>query len=396
MQETVDPVAASSESPSPSRVSGAPAGPTPSKSSTAPAPSASPPPGAPLTFTSSVTLRGGLEVPLLGLGTWQLKKEECRDAVAAALRCGYRLLDTAAAYGNEEAVADGISKGGVRREDLVLVTKLDMKNHGDKEVVLKALTDSLQRLRVPFVDIFLIHSPKGGAILSTWDAMLEAKAMGLTKAVGVSNFGAGQLRALAAEGREAPEVNQIELHFALQQRETVAYCSAHGIAVMAYSPIARGRLFGKTGLSRLAALRNRTEAELAIRWCLQKGFITIPKSKDPRRIEANAPFGFSLAPEEMTRISALDEGHQVCKGASDAMVIPWEEIAEEISESDGAEEHAGAPGRQGRRRRRRRPRPGGDSGPGRPGSAATGGTGAARWTDMLTSISNSSRSTVRR
>jgi len=342
-------------------------------------------------FHTTLKLRSGGCLPLLGLGTWQLKAD-CRKAVEAALRCGYRLVDTATVYGNEEDVGKGLRGAGIRRQEVFLCTKLPSTCHGSFDTVRDALASSLSRLGTDYIDLYLVHSPAGGSIIETWEAMLQLRALGLAKAVGVSNFGTQQLQCLAMEGCELPEVNQIELHFALQQRETVAYCKQHGIAVMAYSPLARGRLFGSTALEGIASRRGRTEAEVAIRWCLQKGYVTIPKSKNVARIESNAALGFSLSDSEMSKINALNCGRKVGKAVED-MELSWDDIAYGASESEQEGEGSPSPDQPGkgkarRRRRRRAPAKGkgksGGAGAGYP--SGKGGGSHARWTEMLSSL----------
>ncbi|CAE6930753.1 unnamed protein product [Symbiodinium sp. CCMP2592] len=256
-----------------------------------------------LTPSSFVLLRSGLRVPVLGLGTRQLKGAECREAVRMALRSGYRLIDTAPGFGNEEEIANGIRAAGLRREDVFLVTKLSPAEHGDAEEVEEALHAALQRLGTGYIDLFLIQSPQGGSVIWTWDAVLAVRDRGLARAVGVCNFSAAHLAGLAATGRELPEVLQVELHLAQQQQELTAHCARNGIAVMAASPLARGQLCRSShgsfpdawrSLAGMAAKKGRNQAEIAVRWCLQKGYVALPKSKSQGHLEANAAFGFDL------------------------------------------------------------------------------------------------------
>jgi len=329
-----------------------------------------------LTPGSSLALRCGLQIPVLGLGTRQLKPgSECRDTVRAALRCGYRLIDTASTYGNEEDVGNGIRAAGLQREDVFIVTKLAPSDHGDLEDVEEALQASLQRLGTTYIDLYLIQSPKGGSVISTWAAMLEIRSRGLARVVGVSNFGIAHLQGLSGVSLEPPEVNQIELHFGLQQRSLASYCRTMGIVVMAACPLARGRLFsGQTSLGGLAAKRGRTEAELALRWCLQRGYVAIPKTKDASRVEVNAPFGFSLSAAEMTEIDSLDRG-VAASPATKCIQLPWEQAVHEISEvSDG---DAGTDNVPRRRRRRRRPK---GKGKGKAQGRGSGGSSTANQT----------------
>eukprot|EP00930_Biecheleria_cincta_P015022 TRINITY_DN12673_c0_g1_i1.p1 TRINITY_DN12673_c0_g1~~TRINITY_DN12673_c0_g1_i1.p1 ORF type:complete len:541 (-),score=69.04 TRINITY_DN12673_c0_g1_i1:70-1692(-) len=191
-------------------------------------------------LSDTITLRNGQQMPRLGLGTWQASSGgECLQAVHAALANGCHLVDTAAAYKNEEDVGKALKT--VSRNSVFLVTKLQSREHGNRVKVLAALRASLARLGVEYVDLYLMHSPSGGDVLETWDALCHARDLGLAKSVGVSNFSIAQLEGLLAAGRELPEVNQIELHPWLQQRRTTEWCDAHGVAVMAYSPLGRPR-----------------------------------------------------------------------------------------------------------------------------------------------------------
>lgn len=346
-----------------------------------------------LTPSASFTLRSGLQIPVLGLGTRQLKPgAECRDAVRVALRCGYRLVDTAATYGNEQDVGNGIKAAGLRREDIFLIAKLRPSAHGELDDIEEALRASLRQLGTSYVDLYLIQSPRGGSILETWGAMLELKKMGLARAAGVSNFGIAQLQALIESSHEAPEVNQVEVHFGCQQRELLAYCAHVGIVTIAAAPLSRGRLLGgRTALAALAARRGRAEAELAVRWCMQRGLVAIPKSKNPQRIESNAPFGFSLSKSEMREIGGLDSSFVTCS-TTKAMELPWDAMLEEVlevSEDDGGE---GMLKRRGRRRRRKgqgkgRGKGGNSSSGGKGGMGKAGGGSASSWSDMLHHLS---------
>jgi diketogulonate reductase-like aldo/keto reductase len=279
----------------------------------------------PLTLRSTLPLRGGGKLPVLGLGTWLAAAGgEARCAVAEALRQGYALIDTAAMYQNEAEVGSAIAQSGLPRP--FVVTKLQPQEHG-REAALAAAARSAAALGgAP--DLYLMHSPSGGRVVETWRAMLEAKAAGTVRACGVSNFGAAQLAALAAAGLEAPEVNQVELHVFLQQRETAAYCAAQGIAVMAFCPLARCKKFGGGGeLAAVAAAAGRSEAATMLRWALQRGLCVIPKSTNAARIRENAgALDFELSAGDMARLDALDEGFAVSK-AQEAMQRPWEEVA---------------------------------------------------------------------
>jgi diketogulonate reductase-like aldo/keto reductase len=220
---------------------------------------------------------------------------ECAAACVAALDMGYRLIDTAQGYSNEDEV--GAALAGRARSSFFVVTKLAGANHG-RELTTTSLRGSLAKLGLAQVDCFLIHNPRGGKLIETWKAMLECKALGLARSVGVSNFGVEQLQGLAHAGLALPEVNQVELHVWLQQPALVQYCEANHIALMGYRPTANGFRFGMTEtgdvstklrvLEKIAAAKQKTVAQIAIRWSVQRGFVTIPKTVRPERLAENA------------------------------------------------------------------------------------------------------------
>lgn len=210
-----------------------------------------------------------------------------------------------------------------------------MREHGSAERVRAALHASLRRLGSEYVDLYLVHNPKGGNILEVWQTMLQLRELGLARAVGVSNFGIAHLEGLREAGLEMPEVNQIELHCWLQQREVVAYHRRHGIATMAYSPLARGKRFGQ-GLAGLAHETGHSEAEVAVRWSLQSGHIVIPKSTDPGRIRDNAAEGFNLSETQLATIAGLDCNYRSCPSASRCMVLPWAVVAGPAPDGGGS------------------------------------------------------------
>merc|ERR1719487_1509014 len=235
------------------------------------------------------------------------------------------MIDTAAMYQNEEHIGAALKECGKAREEFFVVTKLMNEDHG-KEKTEAALATSLKKLGLDYVDLYLIHSPKGKNLLETWTTMLSLRNAGLAKSVGVSNFGVGQLEGLAEAGLELPEVNQIELHPWLQQDPCVEYCRANGIAVMGYCPLARCKTLGKTALVQLAEKHGKTEAQGAIRWAVQSGFITIPKSTNPGRISENSNiFDFAFSDEDMEAIKELNEGFKA-SGSVNSMDIAWEDV----------------------------------------------------------------------
>ena len=293
--------------------------------------------------TPTVELRDGLQMPIFGLGVFQMSHPitgeliagQTTEACAAALGLGYELIDTAQGYSNEEEVGDALK--GRDRSSVFVVTKLTGANHGP-DLPEVSLRESLSKLGHAAVDCFLVHNPNGKDCVATWRAMLALKAKGLAKSVGVSNFGVDQLRGLAAAGLELPEVNQIELHCWLQQRELVQFCEAHHIVLMGYRPTANGFKFGNQANEELITTKmapvediarklGKTAAQVAIRWSVQKGFVTIPKTVTPSRMVEN--LGVLQMPPltsaDMAALDAMESGLHTA-GASRAAFVPWGEV----------------------------------------------------------------------
>eukprot|EP01094_Clydonella_sp_ATCC50884_P005868 TRINITY_DN14849_c0_g1_i1.p2 TRINITY_DN14849_c0_g1~~TRINITY_DN14849_c0_g1_i1.p2 ORF type:complete len:304 (+),score=106.15 TRINITY_DN14849_c0_g1_i1:113-913(+) len=264
-------------------------------------------------------------MPLFGLGTWLAPGRECYEAVKAALQAGYRLIDTAAMYGNEEQVGRAIHDSGVPRDDIYVVTKLMPDDHG-AEGARAALEASLARLSLPYVDMYLIHTPRGGNVLETWKTLLAMRDEGKARGVGVSNFSAAQIAGIGAAGYELPEVNQIELHVFLPQRECVQYCNEHGIVVMGFCPLARCKRFGAVAaVAAVASECSMTEAQVMLRWSAQKGVVTIPKTVKTERIAENArALDTPLAAHHMEALEAVADGFKA-SSACNAMDEPWEQ-----------------------------------------------------------------------
>lgn len=281
----------------------------------------------PTKITDTIKLRDGIDMPIFGIGTWLSKKGgDCKNAVENALNLGYRLIDTAQLYDNEEDVGEAIENSGVKRDDLFIVTKLHSQHHKDKDEPIIELCGSLNKLKTKYVDLYLVHTPKGGNIIEVWKGVLDSKRMGLTRAVGVSNFGIEQLQGLKDAGLEMPEVNQIELHIWLQQKEVVEWCRKENIAVMGYCPLAKTNMFGKTDVKNIAEEIGQTESQVAIRWSMQSGIITIPKSINKDRIKENSDvFNFELSEENMKRLDECDIDYKASLSASN-MYIPWDKV----------------------------------------------------------------------
>lgn len=261
-----------------------------------------------MTSVPTVQLNDGSTIPQLGFGVWQVPADEAEQVVAEALKTGYRHIDTAAVYGNEEGVGAAIAKSGIPREELYVTTKLwvsDFKKGTSKQ----ALDTSLAKLGLDAVDLYLIHwpAPKDEAYLEAWKALEELQAEGKTRSIGVSNFLPEHLDRVAEIGSVTPAVNQVEIHPALQQLEIQAANQKYGIATEAWSPLAQGAVFGDQPIVDAAEAHGVTVAQVIIRWHLQRGRILFPKSVTPSRIRENFDvFGFELTEEELAAIDALD------------------------------------------------------------------------------------------
>lgn len=273
----------------------------------------------PLTIESTVALRGGVRMPLLGLGVWQTPAgEETRRAVLAALRAGYRLVDTARAYGNEEDVGAAVRESGLPRDEIFVTTKLPNSDHGFDRT-LRAFDESLGRLGLERLDLYLIHWPVEGLRHETWRALERLLADGRARAIGVSNYTVRHLDELLERAKEPPSVNQVEIHPFLAQRGLVERCRALGIQAQAYGPLVRGHRMDHPVLRRVAATHGRTPAQVLVRWGLQHGLATIPKSAHEERIRENADvYGFELGPDDMAALDALDEGYRTSWDPTDA------------------------------------------------------------------------------
>lgn len=256
------------------------------------------------------TLTNGVKMPWLGLGVWKVEDgAEVVRSVEAAIRHGYRSIDTAAAYKNEAGVGDGVRNSGIPREEMFITTKIFNSDQGYEEA-LAAFERSNQKLGLEYVDLLLIHWPVKGKYLDTWRAMEKLYNNGMVRAIGVSNFQIHHLIDLMGSCEVCPMVNQVEFHPLLTQEPLRDYCREHKIQLEAWSPIMRGKL-DLPVLQELAAKYDKTPAQVVLRWDLQHGVVTIPKSTHEGRIRENADiFNFSLTQEEMSRIDALNENHR--------------------------------------------------------------------------------------
>jgi len=262
-----------------------------------------PPQPLPEVNVSKYTLNDGREMPQYGLGTYMVPPGwQTYDAVESALRLGYRLIDTAQVYQNENDVGSAVLNSGLPREQVFVVTKLWGTAHG-YAAALRAGQLSVRTLGLAYVDLFLMHDP-GARMVETYDALLELRDMGLARSVGVANFGVRHLEALREAGRPAPAVNQVEMHPVIspERQELVEYCRRHGILVQAYGSMLSGRSvpLAHPALAQLAAQRKRTPTQVLLRWGLDRGFQVIPKSVSPGRMRENQDiFDFQLSNQEM-------------------------------------------------------------------------------------------------
>jgi diketogulonate reductase-like aldo/keto reductase len=288
-----------------------------------------------LTIETKLALNDGRQIPQLGLGVWQTRAgATCEAAVLAALAAGYRHIDTAAMYGNEESVGAAIRTSGIPREEIFITTKLWNSDHGNPE---RALDTSLRKLKLDYVDLYLIHYPVRERRQS-WRTLAALRAEGKARSIGVSNFTIRHLTELLAETNTVPAVNQVEFHPYLYQRDLLDFCAGRGIVLEAYSPLTKGERLKdsklvavakkySTAAAKPAAPRSRwplvdrlsrrsetkSTAQIMIRWALQHGLVVIPKSANPKRISENADiFDFEIDAGDMQLLDSFNENLRTC------------------------------------------------------------------------------------
>ncbi|MGE7761327.1 aldo/keto reductase [Peribacillus sp. NPDC097895] len=259
----------------------------------------------------TITLHNGVQMPQLGFGVFKVKNgNETVESVKKAIEVGYRAIDTAAIYENEEGVGQAISECGVPREELFITSKVWNTEQG-YESTLQAFDDSLKRLGLEYLDLYLIHWPGKDKYLETWKALEKLYKDGKVKSIGVSNFHVHHLENLLANCEVKPVVNQIELHPLLTQVEIREYCAKHEIMVEAWSPLGRGNILEEPTINHIAKKHGKSSAQVLIRWHLQHEIVVIPKSITPSRIKENAEvFDFSLSLNEMNQIDALNKNER--------------------------------------------------------------------------------------
>ena len=258
---------------------------------------------------NTIKLHDGNAIPRLGFGVWQVEDDIAADTVKTAIETGYRLVDTAAIYGNETGVGEGIRRSGIDRRELFVTTKLWNDRHGYDET-LAAFDESMEKLGLEYLDMYLIHwpAPKIGLYVKSWEALIRLRDEGRIKSLGVSNFNIGHLQQLLDETGVLPVVNQIELNPRFQQPELREYHAEHNIVTQSWSPLGHGLLWDNPTLKAIAAKHRRSLAQVVLRWHTQLGNAVIPKSVTPARIRENFNiFDFTLDAEDMAAIAPLHD-----------------------------------------------------------------------------------------
>ena len=265
---------------------------------------------------SKAVLNNGVEMPWFGLGVFKVEEgPELVEAIKSAIKAGYRSIDTAAIYGNEAAVGEGIRAGiettGISREELFIISKVWNADQGYEETI-AAYEESLKKLKLDYLDLYLVHWPVEGKYKDTWRALETLYKEKRVRAIGVSNFQIHHLQDVIKDAEIKPMINQVEYHPRLTQKELQAFCKEQGIQMEAWSPLMQGQLLDNETLQAIAEKHGKTTAQVILRWDLQNEVITIPKSTKEHRIIANADiFNFELTKEDMEKIDALNQNHRV-------------------------------------------------------------------------------------
>lgn len=260
-----------------------------------------------------VKLDDKVQIPQVGLGLWKMKdKDECKAAVQAALEIGYRHFDTAQVYGNEAYLGEALQENGIKREGVFITTKIAVK-HFRPKTVLSSFDDSLKNLQTDYVDLLLLHFPVTLLRKGAWKKLEEIHASGRARTIGVSNYTIRHLQELLDKSAIKPVVNQVELHVFLQQPELVEYCREQGIAIEAYSPLAHGQGMDDATLQAIAKKHSKSAAQVMLRWCVEQGFVILPKSTHRGRIQENFDvFDFGLDDDDKAQLKSLDKDLRTC------------------------------------------------------------------------------------
>jgi 2,5-diketo-D-gluconate reductase A len=267
-----------------------------------------------------LTLNDGRSIPQLGLGVWQVDPDITARVVRDGIAAGYRLIDTAEGYQNEEGVGEAIRTAGVPRKDLFITSKLRNGGHA-RDLALKSFDETMKKLRIDELDLFLIHwpVPSQGKYVEAWTAMVELQKQGRIKSIGVSNFNQDHLERIIKETGVTPVVNQIELHPRFQQRDKRGFHTEHDIRIESWSPLGSGRMLDDETVGAIAKKHGKSAAQTIIRWHLQEGLIVIPKSTHKERIVENFDvFGFELDRDDMDKMLKLDQGEKGRVGSNPA------------------------------------------------------------------------------
>lgn len=271
-----------------------------------------------------VTLSNGVKMPRLGYGVYQVTKDECERCVSDALKVGYRHIDTAQSYFNEEEVGNAIKKSGIPREELFITTKVWIEHYGYEECR-KSVIESMRKLQLDYIDLVLLHQPFAD-YYGAWRALEELYAEGKLRAIGVSNFNPDRLVDICSFSRIKPMVNQVETHPHNQQKAAHEWMNKYGVVHEAWAPFGEGRggLFTDPVLEKIAAKYGKTTAQVMLRWHIQRGIAVIPKSTHIERMKENFDvFGFTLSDEEMQAIAALDKEQSSFFSHTDPNMVEW-------------------------------------------------------------------------
>jgi 2,5-diketo-D-gluconate reductase A len=273
----------------------------------------------------NVTLNNGVKMPILGFGVFQIPAEETEQAVTDALTAGYRLLDTAASYGNEEAVGRAIKASGIPREELFVTTKLYVQDAPAEQNTKRAFETSLHKLGLDYLDLYLMHQPYGD-VYGQWRAMEDLHREGLAKAIGVANFYPDRLLDLIFNNEITPAINQIETHPFFQRTAYQELMGEHGVQIQSWGGFAEGKndLFTNALLSEIGEKHGKSVAQVVLRWLTQRGVIAIPKSVRAERMAENLDiFDFELTDEQMAAIATLDTGSSLFFDHHDPEIVTW-------------------------------------------------------------------------